>query len=66
MSMYILLKAEKEGHHEKIETRQREKKKKLYNNGYSVLTTEMSDIFKVLRNKCMVTNILYQGKIYFR
>ena len=28
MSMYILLKAEKEGHHEKIETSQREKKRK--------------------------------------
>ena len=44
----------------------RGKKKKVYKNGYSVLTTEMSDIFKVLRNKCLVTNILYQGKIYFR
>ena len=64
--MYILIKAEKEGHYEKFETSQREKKKKVYKNGYSVLTTEMSDIFKVLRNKCLVTNILYQGKIYFR
>ena len=50
----------------KIETSQRGKKIKVYKNSYSVLSTEMSDIFKVLRNKHLVANILYQGKIYFR